>query len=223
VAVARVLGASPDKDRDLIATCLAAGDIRGLRGRQRLGVEAFGRGLRELATTAERDGVGAICTEAALRSGLVERLRRERSEQAEEQLERLRRFCRAAHAYEAHAEQPSLADFLAQAVLHAAEEEDESAGLVTLSTLHAAKGREWDHLLIAGFCEGLLPHRHALARGEVDEERRLAYVGITRARRELALSWPRSLHGHPARASRFLAEAGLGAGVPAAAVVQRAA
>jgi hypothetical protein len=156
-------------------------------------------------------------------AGWSERLRRERSEQAEEQLERLRRFCRTAHAYEAHAERPSLADFLAQAVLHAADEQDKPGGQVTLSTLHAAKGREWDRVLIAGFCEGLLPHRRALDRGEVDEERRLAYVGMTRARRELALSWPHSPHGRPARPSRFLAEAGLGPGRPAAPVVRRAA
>jgi superfamily I DNA/RNA helicase len=58
-------------------------------------------------------------------------------------------------------------------------------------------------------------------RGEVDEERRLAYVGMTRG--ELALSWPRSLRGRRARASRFLAEAGLGPGLPAAPVVRRAA
>jgi DNA helicase II / ATP-dependent DNA helicase PcrA len=209
VAVARVLGAGRQRGGDLVATCLAAAGIPGLRGRQRLAVEAFGRGLRELARTAERDGVGASCTEAALASGLVERLTRERSEHAEEQLERLRRFCRAAHAYEAHAERPSLADFLAQAALRPADDEDEPVGLVTLSTLHAAKGCEWDHVLIAGFCERLLPHEHALRRGEVDEERRLAYVGMTRARRELALSWSRVLRGRPVQPSRFLDEAGL--------------
>ena len=114
------------------------------------------------------------------------------------------------------AERPGLADFLAQAALHAAEGEDEPAGLVTLSTLHAAKGCEWDHVRITGLCEGLLPHEHALRRGEVDEERRLAYVGFTRARRELALSWPRTHHGRPVRASRFLAEAGLELPRPAA-------
>jgi DNA helicase-2/ATP-dependent DNA helicase PcrA len=223
VAAARVLAAGRDNSGDLVAACLAADGIRGLRGRQRLALEAFGRTLRELTQAAECDGVGAVCTEAALASGLVERLTREHSEPAEEQLERLRGFCRAARAYEAHVERPSLSDFLAQAALHAAEGEHESAGLVTLSTLHAAKGREWDHVLIAGFCEGLLPHRHALDRGEVDEERRLAYVGMTRARRDLALSWARSLHGRPARPSRFLADAGLGPGLPATLVVRRAA
>jgi DNA helicase-2/ATP-dependent DNA helicase PcrA len=207
VAVARFLGAGRDRGGDLVAACLAAGEVPGVRGHQRLAVEAFGRTLTELARTAERDGVGATCTEAALASGLVERLARERSEHAEEQLERLRRFCRGARAYEAQAADPSLADFLAQAALRAAEDEEERAGLVTLSTLHAAKGCEWDHVLIVGCCEGLLPHEHALRRGEVDEERRLAYVGFTRARRELALSWPRTVHGRAVRASRFLAEA----------------
>ena len=68
-----------------------------------------------------------------------------------------------------------------------------------------------------------MPHRHALDRGDVEDERRLAYVGMTRARRELALSWPRSPHGRPARPSRFLVAAGLAPSVPGAIVVQRAA
>jgi DNA helicase-2/ATP-dependent DNA helicase PcrA len=216
VALARVLGAGRDRGGDLVAACLAADSIPGLRGRQRLAVEAFGRDLTELARTGEHAGVAATCTEAALASGLVKRLARERTERAEEQLERLRRFCRGAQAYEAQAADPGLADFLAQAALHAADEDDEPAGLVTLSTLHAAKGREWDHVLIAGLCEGLLPHEHALRRGELDEERRLAYVGMTRARRQLALSWPRSRHGRPAQVSRFLAEAGLAPARPRA-------
>ena len=94
---------------------------------------------------------------------------------------------------------------------------------MTLSTLHAAKGCEWDHVLIAGLCEGLLPHRHALERGETEDERRLAYVGLTRARCELALSWPRLHRGRPVRASRFLAEAGIGPAEPQAPALRRAA
>jgi DNA helicase II / ATP-dependent DNA helicase PcrA len=68
-----------------------------------------------------------------------------------------------------------------------------------------------------------LPHEHALRRGEIDEERRLAYVGLTRARRELALSWPRAHRGRPARASRFLAEAGIGPAGTEAPALPRAA
>jgi hypothetical protein len=103
-------GAPTDERRSRASSTAAYGDIRGVRGRRRLAVEAFGRTLRELARTAERDGVAATCIEGALASGLVERLGRESSEHAEEQLEQLRRFCRAAHNYEARAERPRLAD-----------------------------------------------------------------------------------------------------------------
>ncbi|HEX5859173.1 MAG TPA: ATP-dependent helicase [Microbacterium sp.] len=79
---------------------------------------------------------------------------------------------------------------------------------VTLSTLHAAKGLEWPHVHIVGFAEGLLPISYASTFEAVDEERRLAYVGITRAARTLSLSWSRG-QGRTARnPSRFLAEIG---------------
>jgi DNA helicase II / ATP-dependent DNA helicase PcrA len=223
VAVARVLGAGPEHGGDLVATCAAAKEIGGLRGRQRLAVEAFGRTLATLRHDHERSGVAATCTDTVLACRLAQRLAVERSERAEEQLERLRGFCRAARGNEAASEHPNLADFLAQAALAADDGGTSAAGRVTLSTVHASKGCEWDHVRIAGLCEGLLPHRHALERGEVDEERRLAYVGFTRARRELALSWPRILHGRPARASRFLAEAGVSPASSPAPALRRAA
>jgi DNA helicase II / ATP-dependent DNA helicase PcrA len=210
VTVGRLLAAGQRHGGDLVATCVAASQVGGLRGRQRLTVEAFGRTLRQLGREAERNGVAATCTDAVLACGLAERLARERSERSEEQLERLRRFCRSARGYEATSERPRLADFLAQAALANDDAERPAAGRVTLSTLHAAKGCEWEHVRITGLCEGLLPHEHALRRGEIEEERRLAYVGLTRARRELALSGPRTHRGRPALSSRFLAEAGLG-------------
>jgi DNA helicase-2/ATP-dependent DNA helicase PcrA len=210
VSVGRVLAAAARHEGDLVATCVAARGIGGLRGRQRLAVEAFGRTLRQLGRDAGRTGVAATCTDAVLACGLAERLAGERSERSEEQLERLRRFCRGAHGYESTSERPGLADFLAQAALAANDGEPSATGRVTLSTLHAAKGCEWECVRITGLSEGLLPHEHARRRGEIDEERRLAYVGFTRARSELALSRPRAQHGRPVRASRFLAEAGIG-------------
>ena len=111
------------------------------------------------------------------------------------------------------AEQPgaTVADFLADLARRDADEADAGGDGVTLSTLHRAKGLEWDAVFLPGLEEGTLPIRqsasdpHTLA-----EERRLLYVGITRARRHLVLSWAGSRLGAkgPARArpSRFISE-----------------
>ena len=79
---------------------------------------------------------------------------------------------------------------------------------VTLSTLHAAKGLEWPHVHLAGWAEGSLPISYATTFEAVDEERRLAYVGVTRAARTLSLSWARSAGRGERAPSRFLAEMG---------------
>ncbi len=79
---------------------------------------------------------------------------------------------------------------------------------VTLATLHAAKGLEWDHVHLMGLSEGLLPISYATTFEQVDEERRLAYVGITRAARTLTLSWARTSGHRERQRSRFLQEIG---------------
>ncbi|WP_341939724.1 ATP-dependent helicase [Microbacterium sp. LWH10-1.2] len=79
---------------------------------------------------------------------------------------------------------------------------------VTLSTLHAAKGLEWPHVHLAGWAEGSLPISYATGFEAIDEERRLAYVGVTRAARTLSLSWSRSAGRGERAPSRFLAEIG---------------
>ncbi len=78
---------------------------------------------------------------------------------------------------------------------------------VVLSTFHGAKGLEWDHVHLIGLSEGLMPISHARGFDAIDEERRLLYVGITRARRTLALHWAsEGMHSRPREPSRFLAE-----------------
>ncbi|MFB9310555.1 DNA helicase-2/ATP-dependent DNA helicase PcrA [Agromyces hippuratus] len=81
---------------------------------------------------------------------------------------------------------------------------------VTLATLHSAKGLEWDQVHIVGLTEGMLPIAYAKSFDAIDEERRLLYVGITRARRRLELSWPRQGGGYRGERepSRFLQELG---------------
>jgi len=82
---------------------------------------------------------------------------------------------------------------------------------VTLATLHSAKGLEWDEVYLVGLTEGMLPIAYAKGLEAIDEERRLLYVGITRARRRLALSWPQrgGAHRGEKEPSRFLRELGI--------------
>ena len=89
-------------------------------------------------------------------------------------------------------------------------DEDKDADAVVLTTLHAAKGLEYPHVYLAGFEENLLPHRNSIALDTIEEERRLAYVGITRAQRTLSLSFCRSRkrfgQTETVEPSRFLGE-----------------
>lgn len=106
-------------------------------------------------------------------------------------------------------------------------EQDRDPNVITLSTLHAAKGLEWPHVVLAGVCEGLLPFQprssatqapdadadDAAGVVRLEEERRLMYVGVTRAQRSLCVSWPsRRKAGRettPCQPSRFIADMAL--------------
>jgi len=96
--------------------------------------------------------------------------------------------------------------------------EGEAPDAVQLSTLHAAKGLEYDHVFLVGVEEGILPHRDAEAEGRLEEERRLMYVGITRARRSLWVSHcerrKRAGGWQDCEVSRFIAEMGEAVSVP---------
>jgi DNA helicase-2/ATP-dependent DNA helicase PcrA len=99
------------------------------------------------------------------------------------------------------------AEFVADLDRRASEQHAPAAGGVTLSTLHAAKGLEWDAVFLAGMHDGAMPLVHATTPAEVEEERRLLYVGMTRARVHLTVSWAaaRNPGGRASRPpSRFL-------------------
>jgi ATP-dependent DNA helicase Rep len=97
---------------------------------------------------------------------------------------------------------------------------------VQLSTLHAAKGLEYKHVFLVGVEEGLLPHRESVATEKVEEERRLMYVGITRARNSLHLTWcqkrKQGKDSIPCEPSRFIAEMGEDVSRPSSQPVEKA-
>lgn len=101
----------------------------------------------------------------------------------------------------------TLAGFVAELEQRQAAKHEPTVSAVVLSTLHSAKGLEWESVHLVGLSEGLLPVSHARGLAAIDEERRLLYVGITRARRSLSLSWSREgFRGQRREPSRFLAE-----------------
>ena len=150
-------------------------------------------------------------------SGYLEALEAERTVEAEGRVENLEELIGVAAEFDANrelegdGEVPPLEEFLQQISLYTEQDglrADES--LITLMTLHNAKGLEYDTVFIVGCEEGSFPHARALEEGGEEEERRLCYVGITRARRRLYMTWARErrLFGRAERnlPSRFVDE-----------------
>jgi DNA helicase-2/ATP-dependent DNA helicase PcrA len=143
--------------------------------------------------------------------GYLDALEAERTIEAQGRTENLQELVEVAREYDATAEEPSLESFLQQIALVAdADTRQDDEGLVTLMTLHNAKGLEYPIVFIIGCEEGIFPHSRSVDEGSLEEERRLAYVGITRAMRALTLTHARrravfgaASYGMP---SRFLAE-----------------
>jgi len=126
---------------------------------------------------------------------------------AREKWESLAAIAALADSLSAARPQASLADFAAEVTQRAEYGHAPVAEAVTLATMHAAKGLEWDAVLIPGLVEGVMPIVYARTADALEEERRLLYVAVTRAREHLVLSWPGS-GGPGARKttpSRFLA------------------
>ncbi|MEL4320633.1 UvrD-helicase domain-containing protein [Leifsonia sp. YIM 134122] len=164
-----------------------------------------------------RGGVGAakvseVLTFLMTESGLLEALRRSRDPQDETRAENVEELVAQTKDFEKENPGSGLVDFLTQVSLVAAADDlDDSSGTVSLMTLHTAKGLEYDAVFLTGIEEDLLPHKmSANEPGGPAEERRLFYVGITRARQRLYLSlaMTRSQFGDTSVAmpSRYLQE-----------------
>ena len=113
---------------------------------------------------------------------------------AQDSIDNVNELINAAAEYDNRTESPSLVDYMQTIALYSdTDAYDPAAGRVSLMTLHAAKGLEFDHVFVIGLEEGILPHERSLDGGadDIEEERRLLFVGITRARKFLHISYAR--------------------------------
>jgi len=175
-------------------------------------ITTLGALLDELEVLAGSDTVDAVLRAALDRSGYRDALRASRDPQDEARLENLDELVLVAKEFQRNNPEGKLADFLNEvALVAAADDIDDESGTVSLMTLHTAKGLEFDVVFLTGIEEGLLPHKMSFVQpGGMAEERRLFYVGITRARKKLhiSLALARSMFGdtEPSTPSRYLQE-----------------
>jgi DNA helicase II / ATP-dependent DNA helicase PcrA len=160
-------------------------------------VKAVGRFMSVMERLRERAeggaSVGDLLRETLDETGYVQALEAERTIEAQGRLENLEELVGVAREYDATSEEPSVEEFLQQVALFSEQDalRDEE-GIVTLMTLHNAKGLEFPIVFIIGCEDGVFPHMRAIEAGDLEEERRLCYVGTTRAMRELYLTYART-------------------------------
>ena len=211
--VASIESFATDEDLPFIEAARRADQISTLGQRAKGAVAAFVQVVDALnARSADGTGPAAMVEAAFTESGYLVELEAERTIEAMGRVENLKELVGVAREFESRQPEGTLADFLEQIALVTEQDEyDEDDPAITLMTLHNAKGLEFEVVFIAGMEDGVFPHYRSMGdAAELEEERRLAYVGITRARRRLYLThaWSRSLFGgsnyNPP--SRFLSE-----------------
>src|SRR4051812_7886916 len=156
--------------------------------------------------------VAGVLSEMLSETGYTDALEAERTIEAQGRIENLEELVRVAREYDATApDGGSLDEFLQQiALLADADTIRDDEGLVTLMTLHNAKGLEFPIVFMIGMEDGVFPHSRAIDEGNIEEERRLCYVGLTRAMRDLTLTYARRRNSFGAQSfgvrSRFIDE-----------------
>jgi superfamily I DNA/RNA helicase len=216
--ISRLLGHSNTTGETVWELAAAPEDVPGLGS---AAVKSLRRFMGPMEVLAERaaepqTSIATLLKEVLAETGYLEALENERTIEAQGRIENLQELVNVAVEYDtagqaAEGNEPGLADFLQTVALVAdVDSRSDDEGLVTLMTLHNAKGLEYPIVFLIGCEEGVFPHSRALDEGGLEEERRLAYVGITRAERNLYLTSARTRTVFGARSfgapSRFLAE-----------------
>jgi len=177
---------------------LGQAEEAGVAAAPRRAVEGLRTLLQSLAAGALELEVPELVERVLERTGYLEALEAERTVEAQGRIENLQELVGVAREYQEIAEEPSLSTFLQEISLYS--DQDAMRGeqsLVTLLTLHNAKGLEFRAVFMIGMEEGIFPHSRAIEEQGVEEERRLCYVGMTRAKERLVLmhAVARSLYG----------------------------
>ncbi len=196
----------------LMAALRDAGDVPGLSRRALNSISSFIEMMDALAAYASTHDVDSLLEEVWAATGYMEDLRGQKSMEAESRIENLEELHGVVAEFKSEYGAAGLQDFLERVSLVSDTDDiDSKAGYVSLMTLHNAKGLEFPVVFIVGMEEGVFPHVRSLeSLDELEEERRLCYVGMTRARELLYVTHAgtRSLWGGAAAnpVSRFLRE-----------------
>ena len=195
VTLAKVQAYADSRDISFFEALEEAGEIPGL-GKAALKIQPFVHLIHEmrlsLADMSMQDLIQAILD----KTGYAEDLKNEDTDESEARLENIDEFINKAVTYEEGAEEPNLSGFLEEVALVAdIDSVEDGDNRVLLMTLHSAKGLEFPYVYLAGLEDGLFPSYMSIAADdpteEIEEERRLCYVGITRAMKELTITCAR--------------------------------
>ena len=195
VTLAKVQAYADSRDISFFEALEEAGEIPGL-GKAALKIQPFVHLIHEmrlsLADMSMQDLIQAILD----KTGYAEELKNEDTDESKARLENIDEFINKAVTYEEGAEEPNLSGFLEEVALVAdIDSAEDGDNRVLLMTLHSAKGLEFPYVYLAGMEDGLFPSYMSIAADdpteEIEEERRLCYVGITRAMKELTITCAR--------------------------------
>ncbi len=210
------VAAFAQRERITFAQALARPvDVPGLAARSASAIQGFNALIGDLRDLAEASPVAELAEAVLDRTGYQESLESSSDLQDVSRVENLKELVSVAREFDGSHQDGSLAEFLEQVSLVADADEipegEEHGGLVTMMTLHTAKGLEFPVVFLTGMEEEVFPHQRSLTNAkELEEERRLAYVGITRAEQRLYLTraMSRNWWGRPSfhKQSRFLTE-----------------
>jgi DNA helicase-2/ATP-dependent DNA helicase PcrA len=210
------VAAYAQRERITFAQALARpASVPGLAARSAAAIEGFNTLMGEFRELAETGPVAELAEAVLERTGYTESLESSSDLQDASRVENLKEMVSVAREFDGSHDAGTLTEFLEQVSLVADADEipegEDHGGLVTMMTLHTAKGLEFPVVFLTGLEEEVFPHQRSLTNAkELEEERRLAYVGITRAEQRLYLTraLARNWYGRPSfhRQSRFLGE-----------------